>query len=48
MRNYLEMLPKKEDDSLVAKPRSEPNERIGYEFVSLAYRLGFKSEEIRH
>ncbi|KAF2647755.1 hypothetical protein K491DRAFT_614063 [Lophiostoma macrostomum CBS 122681] len=48
MRDYLEMLPEKEDDSLVAKPRSQPNERIGYEFASLAYRLGFESEEIRY
>lgn len=48
MRDYLEMLPEKEDDSLVAKPRSQPNERIRCEFASLAYRLGFESEEIRH
>ncbi|KAH8727397.1 hypothetical protein GQ44DRAFT_584583, partial [Phaeosphaeriaceae sp. PMI808] len=48
MRDYLEMLPEKDDDSLVAKPRSQPHERIRCEFASLAYRLGFESEEIRH
>ena len=48
MRDYLEMLPEEDDDSLVAKPRSQPHERFGYEFASLAYRLGFESEEIRH
>jgi len=48
MRNYLKMLPEKEDDSLVAKPRSQPNERIECEFASLAYHLGFESKEIRH
>jgi hypothetical protein len=48
MRDFLEMLPEKDDDNLVAKPRSQPHERIGCEFASLAYRLGFESEEIHH
>lgn len=46
MRNYLEMPSQKEEDNLLAKPRSEPNEYILYEFASLAYRLGFESKQI--
>jgi hypothetical protein len=48
MRDYLEMPPDNDDDTLVAKPRSQPHERIAYGFASLAYRLGFESEEIRN
>ena len=45
-RNYVEMPTQKEDDSLLAKPRSKPSETTLYEFACLAYRLGFKSDRI--
>jgi len=46
MRDYREMPPRKETDNLLAKPRSKSSEPILCEFATLAYRVGFESEQI--